>query len=976
MADKSELKGYIRYQLAQLSARNAEHEFERLAFEVARRRIASNLLPATGPVQAGGDQGRDFESYRSYLAGSGLRSGSAVAKIEGGILAGAVTINKKILGKIKSDLKTIFGSGERPTRVVYFCEANLPVAKRHILKEFCKTQYSAGLDIIDGEAIADMLADTDLHWIAERYLDIPANIWPVAEYDADYQQHRERWLIQTNTPQNYADFLQIKEGLRTATFEDDAKRDLARWIEIMRNFLADGMPERLIQKARYEIAVGELRGHGSLDPAMAEISSFFEAITPMRPAVELLDAAVLANYAFGSRLNGQSALSEQQVADWLNKTEDALKEALDQAPVGSEKCMLLEGWAMLAILPRPGETDRLPGMERFFERWGALLNEIAHQPLFPVSSIAKIFEALIDFIELSDRMKALLDKIDGLVAERAGKAAAADAARRRALLHLKSDRKIAAIDELHRMKSESFTGEHVRGAILSMLLLSQCYEDLGLHIAARHYASAALFLALHVEDEEIKSYIGTALFRISDTFYVAGEGATYLYSISTALIAHHNVASDPHDWTKHYKVQRSIAHATILRAIARRLTPAILSTIDQAIAQWPLPPHELDAFRSLSEAEPWSSMAETDILAQISENIGQHPFGDFGKIRSVRWSAFGILWEVKSAPERAVWTAALEVAASLQIAQVELADVDMLIIPSKVVVNVELSALAKPSCVQQPDNGALIWSVKMPNDTKTRTMEYQAALVGVLFSVMERASALPSDKISEIFVKKLDRGLPSRLSFVRPMRELLELAQPEGLDMAVLAAQERPSLSLDILPLENDELGWRDGPGPGYSVEKAREYIGNRYKVMIGGLRLTLPRMLADNRCRNLISKLRKEGCLDWHLLNVIYNIVGQWQVEKMGFSYQASPEKMKKALMDRMWRDESDSDPIFDLSVFAEDRIKMQLQMLPAIVFSTWRLANHRQTPDFSAMKKLLDARYGHSTDDVDHIDPFAYGS
>jgi len=60
---RNDLRAYIRYQLSQLSAQNAEHVFERLAFDLARMRIASNLLPATGPVQSGGDQGRDFESY-------------------------------------------------------------------------------------------------------------------------------------------------------------------------------------------------------------------------------------------------------------------------------------------------------------------------------------------------------------------------------------------------------------------------------------------------------------------------------------------------------------------------------------------------------------------------------------------------------------------------------------------------------------------------------------------------------------------------------------------------------------------------------------------------------------------------------------------------------------------------------------------------------------------------------------------------
>ena len=131
---RTELRPYIRFQLAQLSAHNAEHDFEHLAFDLARVRVASNLLPATGPVQSGGDQGRDFESYRTYLAKSSLAGSSFAALATEGIIAGACTIDKKIVRKIKSDLRTIFASGERPTHVAYFCEPDLAVAKRHILK--------------------------------------------------------------------------------------------------------------------------------------------------------------------------------------------------------------------------------------------------------------------------------------------------------------------------------------------------------------------------------------------------------------------------------------------------------------------------------------------------------------------------------------------------------------------------------------------------------------------------------------------------------------------------------------------------------------------------------------------------------------------------------------------------------------------------------------------------------------------------
>src|SRR5258707_5799748 len=159
--NRIQLKGYVRFQLSQLSTRNAHHEFENLAFEIARIRVVPNLLPATGPVQAGGDQGRDFESYRTFLAGTTLGTSAFATRASKGIIVGACSIQKDIVEKIKNDLKTIFSSGTRRQHVVYFCEADIPVARRHEMQALCQQQYGATLDIFDGQAIADMLADRD-----------------------------------------------------------------------------------------------------------------------------------------------------------------------------------------------------------------------------------------------------------------------------------------------------------------------------------------------------------------------------------------------------------------------------------------------------------------------------------------------------------------------------------------------------------------------------------------------------------------------------------------------------------------------------------------------------------------------------------------------------------------------------------------------------------------------------------------------
>jgi hypothetical protein len=62
-----EAEAFLRYRLDEMASRNEHHRFEEIAARVARRRISVNILIATGPVSAGGDQQRDAESYTTRI---------------------------------------------------------------------------------------------------------------------------------------------------------------------------------------------------------------------------------------------------------------------------------------------------------------------------------------------------------------------------------------------------------------------------------------------------------------------------------------------------------------------------------------------------------------------------------------------------------------------------------------------------------------------------------------------------------------------------------------------------------------------------------------------------------------------------------------------------------------------------------------------------------------------------------------------
>ena len=67
-----ELAKYIQYRLGAMGEENAHYRFAELCFRVEKATVASHLLPPTGPVSAGGDQGRDFESFRIEGTGGNM----------------------------------------------------------------------------------------------------------------------------------------------------------------------------------------------------------------------------------------------------------------------------------------------------------------------------------------------------------------------------------------------------------------------------------------------------------------------------------------------------------------------------------------------------------------------------------------------------------------------------------------------------------------------------------------------------------------------------------------------------------------------------------------------------------------------------------------------------------------------------------------------------------------------------------------
>lgn len=178
----TQLATQIRFHLESIGENNAHHAFEQLCLGLTRRRIVSNVIAATGPVSAGGDGGRDAESFWTVVAKELPDTSFFTALATEDAVVLAVTAQRtKIPSKIKSDLAKIGGKGEPVNRVIYFTISPVDTAKRHELQEHARGQYLIALDIWDAQAIANELASPDLFHLAVEFLHVPSSLAPARE---------------------------------------------------------------------------------------------------------------------------------------------------------------------------------------------------------------------------------------------------------------------------------------------------------------------------------------------------------------------------------------------------------------------------------------------------------------------------------------------------------------------------------------------------------------------------------------------------------------------------------------------------------------------------------------------------------------------------------------------------------------------------------------------------------------------------
>ncbi|MHC4662224.1 MAG: hypothetical protein ACYS8W_11100 [Planctomycetota bacterium] len=971
MANKTQIIEQIRFGLGGLSGKNGYMEFEHLCRHLTRQKICSNILPSTGPVSAGGDIGKDFETYKTHLGDSEFNKSVFLDLISKNNVGFACSLEKNYRKKVKADVQSIHDKNEDVDDIYFFSSQGIQSSERNKLKIWAKDEYGIALEILDIYAISELLAEPDVFWIASQYLHIPADIYPRSKEEEEwYSDYREKWQDKEPNIISYIDFNEIKTAGREACFTDNLKPDLPLWVKKFESFRKNSSIPDLKRKANYEIAVIKLRGMGDLNGYEENLREYFSEIPNLINNDDLVDAHVLLVYCNAANHLGKVNLELAEVEMWQQQLIDVVDGFLSSENVPDREAYLLDirGSCCFQYLSyRPPTSEDLKATYLY---WKKLVDLMPNSPLFPIVTFSERLGLVANKMVGGNIFSELLDNVDVILEEKLGAGMMAEIYRDRAMGFHEQNRLVDAIKELHKAKISWLAQETYRGSALSCMFLADWYCELGLLFAAKYYSLILTLTAEHCPNLETKDLVPEGFFRLSEIDYLLGvwNGCLHFLDYAAEIYNAYGTEKERDDEPDSFTV--SIFHAVNCLGFANNASKNLCNTMLDNISSAYLK-SELE--RGL---EMWTNnlgkKSKEYLRNKIQENFQNQPFSDMGKTRSYTWKQLGVTWELEWKNEFPTTCLGEQIASTLQIVLADLAETDLCLIKSHVSVQLVIDDIDKVDIRFMPSNNMRLWRIVFPMEMECSIEEFAASIMGVIFTLLEEVSLLPTEQLHNELEGAYKRGILNKIVHAKMYKDLLSyFYTPEEREHGNVSIEPDYYSNIDLTLSEHDEMKWFDKEGPTYSKEKAKEYIAVRYNSFREKFSHSLDWINKQPELITIVNNMRKEGMLDWQILNIFMNIIWNWRA-RQNCPDSTANSALYTQEMQKVFRGENEDSPFPPLKEFNDTSIMIQKHLNSVIAVKIWDLSLRQQVPDSKSIEEFLKIRYHHFDDDIEHEDPF----
>lgn len=871
------------------------------------------------------------------------------------------------------------GSGVKPDAIYVFLGHDLPVSIRHRLQSEIKDKYRVHLEILDAQAVSAFLCDPEHFWIAEKYLDISRALRPQRkpeEIEDWYKSALDHWTDEQEFFANPANFYELSSAIRHATYTRDVVSDVPFWIQHLENFREhEGCPEMLARRATYEIAVAALRGLGTLHGREEEVRAYFSGINELTTSTDLEDAVVLLTFCRGAFQHDAIQLGAVEIDNLCASMLDQLDARLELAETATTRCMLLDlgGYAAL-MFAAPVAKPEVPDFTIALRNWNKMLDLVSGAPMYPLERFADRLTEWVRIVGDVDGLHELTSRVDELLSARFGGFIAASKCRDRALQFYERGDVLRGIRELHYAKIAWFADETLRGAILAMLLLSDWYREIGLTFAAKQYALAVAFIAVDTVRTDLKRFLPKALLGVADCEYIQGNWCEFMGRIGSTLWSHHLVPNqDRLEAAVEDELRRILYHSSIVLMVAEQIAPEIYPDVKAHMDSWGLD-EWFDEWMPMAR-EAWGNQDVDTMWSKFQEQFAGRPFADIPDPRTTTWRQLGLLWEVTYASSVHTVARAEQFIAAAQVVMAEWAGMDLCLLPTTVRVSVRVVDDSDDVDLSaQPSNDGRTWVLSLPAErTKKDVNDFSFDAAVQVITILSEVSVLPQKAFHDRMESLFKAGLPAKVMVARPYDELYRSLTMEPRPFEKERTEwNLPESDREFVPHEYPEMGWYQGPGPGYTQESAEEVIRNRYERGIRPVRITIKRLWKDKDFREMIKHLKADGWLDWHILLAITSIVLDHRVFQPLWRKGESPSAIDRVMNETIDRDETFDDRWVLNSAFSEEAMRRALMASQLSTLKNEGLECRQRTPDIGAIDDFLRHRYNYWIDDVEHADLF----
>lgn len=998
-----ELEAYISYRLSQLSNTNQHHRFEEIATRIARKRISSNILVANGPVSAGGDQGRDAESYTTRIPDELPHAAGFSASASTAPVVLACTVQKKDLkAKILADLAGICDEEADPVELVaFFSLHSISEGLTHDLKSFARDTYGVTLDVYSGAKIATLLAEPDLTWISQHYLEVPASMIPefVDTATPDWYVSLRDALRDNDGPAALTPASQgeVTEGLRFAIWDAEANADLPEWIDFMTAFLADDSFDDLRFRACYEISVARFRGMGIATGSEDLIRAAIDlACASLHPNI-LDDAVTLLAYWGTMWASGVGRTSPAEIAVARERLRSHIVDELsgtDATAFPVRSASLTGALALLHLQPRWDEGERhgfAPEPAERAEHVGQKLTDtqfdasfVEESGLFDLGEAMRLLEQLVDLLPsaraysvsgiaqmftmfapaLSEHpgYRRVRDALDAAVAAVHGDGAIAEKCRDRGVAFLEAGRPLDALAEFHEAKVRWFHGDSMEGTIIASRFIAGIYRDLGLMYASKMYSANAAVLANMSPDDDVKKHLPRALLALAETAQESGCWSDAAELTEIALLAHGVYETHAFDFEKHPDLEQLSINAALELQAVRAFWPGL----EQLLS----PPRENSNWSEHVSTLASGSGDEYPFDEAAFQSLARGQFAgpvlsDLGPTRIIDFEALGTRWTFTFENNRATTLAAEGFVAAFQAVLADIARFDPIVVSAHLEVRIRLRDDIPPNEQElsfedaNPFSATLDVAADHNGDFETAARFY-VATAGALIDAIH---ARPSDDLMHHMENLFRDGISHKVIVARPYWEAADLLSDEH--FTACSAAERPSSSNGFIPHSHSALAASERTGPDYDRAESLQRISGRYQVGQGWGR-SIAHLLQSEESRKALQTLRDEGWLDWQIVATVANAGLNRRVAQLGVDPRTlTPQQVHELAT----RPEAPTDAPLGVAYFLE-HLDMNLHMQDVAVAHRWKLFHPYDRPDLGMLRDLLIRRYDHNRDDIPHTD------